>query len=68
MSNNKEPKQPSVFNQSSAQVLERGLNAMTRMCDVITKQNEILNEDVSKLKKKIDRMKTKLLENGLEDV
>lgn len=61
-------KQPSVFNQSSAQVLERGLNAMTRMCDVITKQNEILNEDVSKLKKKIDRMKTKLLENGLEDV
>lgn len=58
---------PKMFNQTSEEVLTRGLNAMTKLCDVITKQNEILNTDVEKLKRKIDRMKTRLLENGIGD-
>jgi flagellar capping protein FliD len=63
----KENKDNSMFDTTSAKVLERGLNAMTKMCDVLTTQNAILNKDVEKLKNKIDRMKNRLLENGIQD-
>lgn len=64
----KENKDTSMFDTTSAKVLERGLNAMTKMCDVLTTQNAILNKDVEKLKNKIDRMKNRLLENGIQDL
>ena len=59
-------KDPKLFDASASQVLERGLNAMTKMCDVLSTQNEILNTDITKLKNKIARMRQRLLENGIE--
>lgn len=55
-----------MFDKTSEEVLSRGLNAMTKMCDVLTTQNKTLNSDIEKLKKKIARMKERLLENGIE--
>lgn len=55
-----------MFDKTSEEVLSRGLNAMTKMCDVLTTQNQTLNSDIEKLKKKIARMKERLLENGIE--
>tara|TARA_R110002153_G_scaffold34305_3_gene102673 strand:+ start:3284 stop:3457 length:174 start_codon:yes stop_codon:yes gene_type:complete len=55
-----------MFDKTAEQVLSRGLNAMTKMCEVLTTQNETLNKDIEKLKNKIGRMKERLLENGIE--
>jgi len=55
-----------MFDKTSEEVLSRGLNAMTKMCDVLTTQNQTLNSDIEKLKKKIARMKERLLQNGIE--
>jgi polyhydroxyalkanoate synthesis regulator phasin len=64
MSTNKVTK--SIWDTSSEDVLKRGLNAMTKMCDVLTNQNETLNTDIQKLRKKVERLQDKLLHNGLE--
>ena len=44
-------------------ILTNGLEQMTKACDVITKQNEILNNDILKLKSKLKRYKEKELAN-----
>ena len=59
-------KPSSLWNESSEGVLKRGLNAMTRMCDVLTDQNKTLNNDIDKLRKKVERLQDKLLHNQLE--
>ena len=56
-----------IWDESSEAVLKRGLNSMTKMCDVLTTQNETLNKDITKLKNKIARMKDKLIENGVQE-
>lgn len=55
-----------MFEKTSEEVLSRGLNAMTKMCDVLSEQNKTLNSDIEKLKKKIARMKERLLANNIE--
>ena len=59
-------KRTSIWDESSEGVLKRGLNAMTRMCDVLTEQNKTLNNDIDKLRKKVERLQDKLLHNQLE--
>lgn len=55
-----------IFNQKSETILVNGLEQMTKACDAITKQNEILNNDILKLKSKLRRLQEKELSN-LED-
>ena len=50
-----------LWDSSSEEVLKRGLNAMTKMCDVLTTQNETLNQDIEKLRNKVERLQDKLL-------
>lgn len=52
-----EKKRTSIWDESSEGVLKRGLNAMTRMCDVLTEQNKTLNNDIEKLQKKLNDFK-----------
>jgi polyhydroxyalkanoate synthesis regulator phasin len=54
-------KERGLWDTSSEDVLKRGLNAMTKMCDVLTTQNETLNEDIQKLRNKVERLQDKLL-------
>jgi chaperonin cofactor prefoldin len=42
-------------------ILVRGLNAMTKACDALTKQNETLNNDIEGLKTKIKRLSERVL-------
>lgn len=58
-------KESSIWDTSSEDVLKRGLNAMTKMCDVLTTQNETLNTDIQKLKNKVQRLQDKLLTNNV---
>jgi len=51
----------SVYKADTEQVLNRGLNAMTKACDALTKQNEKLNKDIEGLKSKIARLQDKVL-------
>jgi hypothetical protein len=55
-----------IFNEKSETILVNGLEQMTKACDAITKQNEILNSDILKLKSKLRRLQDKELSN-LED-
>lgn len=55
-----------IFNEKSETILVNGLEQMTKACDAITKQNEILNGDILKLKSKLRRLQDKELSN-LED-
>lgn len=55
-----------IFNQKSETILVNGLEQMTKACDAITKQNEILNNDILKLKSKLRRLQDKEIAN-LED-
>jgi hypothetical protein len=55
-----------IFNEKSETILVNGLEQMTKACDAITKQNEILNNDILKLKSKLRRLQDKELAN-LED-
>lgn len=55
-----------IFNAKSETILVNGLEQMTKACDAITKQNEILNNDILKLKSKLRRLQDKELSN-LED-
>ncbi len=54
-------KERGLWDTSSEDVLKRGLNAMTKMCDVLTTQNETLNQDIQKLRNKVERLQDKLL-------
>jgi hypothetical protein len=56
----------SIFNEKSETILVNGLEQMTKACDAITKQNEILNNDILKLKAKLRRLQDKEIAN-LED-
>jgi hypothetical protein len=47
-------------------ILTKGLHQMTIACESLTKQNEILNNDVEKLKSKLTMAKEKLLLNNIE--
>lgn len=52
-----------LFKPDTEQVLVRGLNAMTKACDALSKQNETLNLDIEKMKNKISRLQEKILCN-----
>ena len=50
-----------LFKDDTESVLVRGLNAMTKACDSLTKQNEQLNTDIEGLKRKIARLQERVL-------
>tara|TARA_X000001382_G_scaffold104966_2_gene80117 strand:- start:76 stop:279 length:204 start_codon:yes stop_codon:yes gene_type:complete len=50
-----------LFAPDTESILVRGLNAMTKACDALTKQNETLNNDIEGLKKKINRLSERVL-------
>ena len=49
----------SLFKPDAEAVLTRGLNAMTKACDSLSKQNELLIKDIEGLKRKIERLQDK---------
>lgn len=55
-----------LFNNDTENVLVDGLKMMTKACDALTKQNEILNSDIEKLKNKISRLQERVLANDEE--
>ncbi len=55
-----------MFRADTESVLVRGLNAMTKSCDVLSSQNEQLNKDIEGLKKKIARLQDRVLIDGEE--
>jgi uncharacterized phage infection (PIP) family protein YhgE len=55
-----------MFKADTESVLVRGLNAMTKSCDVLSSQNEQLNKDIEGLKKKIARLQDRVLIDGEE--
>lgn len=52
-----------MFAPDTESVLVRGLNAMTRACDALSKQNETLNNDIEGMKKKIQRLQERVILN-----
>lgn len=52
-----------MFAPDTESVLVRGLNAMTKACDALSKQNETLNNDITALKRKIHRLQERVLVN-----
>jgi chaperonin cofactor prefoldin len=58
-----EEKKTQIFKPDTEGVLVRGLNAMTKACDALSKQNEQLNIDVEALKRKISRLQDRILTN-----
>lgn len=61
MPNDKE-NQP-MFAPDTESVLVRGLNAMTKACDALSKQNESLNNDIEGMKRKIQRLQDRVILN-----
>jgi hypothetical protein len=55
-----------IFKPDTESVLVRGLNAMTRSCDVLSKQNTELNKDIEGLKNKISRLQERVLIDSIE--
>tara|TARA_X000000368_G_scaffold268984_1_gene213107 strand:- start:472 stop:672 length:201 start_codon:yes stop_codon:yes gene_type:complete len=53
----------SLFKPDAEAVLTRGLNAMTKACDSLSSQNELLIKDIEGLKGKIKRLQDRILEN-----
>ncbi len=51
------------LSKETERILVRGLNAMTKACDALTKQNDILNGDIQKLKAKLHRLQERILVN-----
>lgn len=51
------------IHQSTESILVKGLDGMTKACDVLTAQNHMLNKDIEGLKHKIGRLQEKLLVN-----
>ena len=52
-----------LFKPDTEQVLVRGLNAMTKACDALSKQNEQHLTDIENMKKKIARLQERVLDN-----
>ena len=52
-----------LFKPDTEQVLVRGLNAMTKACDALSKQNEQHLKDIEAMKKKIARLQERVLDN-----
>lgn len=52
-----------MFKPDTESVLVRGLNAMTKACDALSKQNETLNNDIEGMKKKIARLQERVILN-----
>ena len=50
-----------LFQPDTEDVLVRGLNAMTKACAALSKQNESLNNDIEGLKRKIARLQERVL-------
>tara|TARA_X000001388_G_scaffold43958_2_gene31051 strand:+ start:3479 stop:3679 length:201 start_codon:yes stop_codon:yes gene_type:complete len=59
-------KSDTIYRTPTEDILTQGLRQMTKACDAITKQNEILNSDINNLKSKLTQAKEKLLVNGIE--
>ncbi|MAL88150.1 MAG: hypothetical protein CL683_04550 [Brevundimonas sp.] len=59
-------KSNTLFKVNAEEILAKGLDAMTRSCEALTKQNDILNKDIEKLKAKIDLLQHRLLSNSEE--
>nr|BAR32627.1 hypothetical protein [uncultured Mediterranean phage uvMED] len=55
-----------LFKPDTEQVLVRGLNAMTKACDALSKQNEEHLKDIEGMKKKIARLQERVLDNQTE--
>ena len=55
-----------LFKVNAEEVLIKGLEAMTKSCEGLTKQNDILNNDVENLKKKINFLQDRLITNSEE--
>jgi hypothetical protein len=55
-----------LFKTETEEVLTNGLKMMTKACDALTKQNEILNRDIEELKNKASRLQERVLENDEE--
>ena len=51
----------SLFKPDADAVLVRGLNAMTKACDSLSKQNELLIKDIEGLKRKIERLQERVI-------
>jgi len=60
-----QPKKTShpMFAPDTESVLVRGLNAMTKACDALSKQNETLNNDIEGMKRKIARLQERVILN-----
>ena len=52
-----------MFKPDTESVLVRGLNAMTKACDALSKQNETLNNDIEGMKRKIQRLQERVILN-----
>ena len=52
-----------MFKPDTESVLVRGLNAMTKACDALSKQNETLNNDIEGMKKNIARLQERVILN-----
>ena len=52
-----------MFAPDTESVLVRGLNAMTKACDALSKQNETLNDDIEGMKKKIACLQERVILN-----
>lgn len=50
-----------LFRPDTEKVLVRGLNAMTKACDALSTQNDLLNKDIEKLKNKVARLQERVL-------
>jgi len=55
-----------LFKPDTEQVLVRGLNAMTKACDALSRQNDELNKDIEGLKNKISRLQERVIVNTEE--
>ena len=55
-----------LFKPDTEQVLVRGLNAMTKACDALSKQNEEHLKDIEGMKNKIQRLQERVLDNQTE--
>jgi len=50
-----------IFKTKEGDILERGLQAMTRSCDTLKEQNDLLHEQVESMKVELARLKDRLL-------
>lgn len=49
-----------LFPMKSEEILTRGVQSLTKACDILTRQNEQLNEDIAALRGKIAELQDRL--------